>query len=132
MLELTLIRKVISLLPNSLVPELGDGSAAVMDFSGDLGAAGVQFKELKTQGGSIPLPEAELVVSAGRGLKGPENWGIVEDLANSLGLLQLVADLWPILVGDLTTSTLGKQVWRSVRICISLLEFLAQFSIWPV
>ena len=35
--------------------------------------------------GDIPLPEAELVVSAGRGLKGPENWGIVEDLAKALG-----------------------------------------------
>ena len=31
------------------------------------------------------MPEAALVVSAGRGLKGPENWGIVEDLATSLG-----------------------------------------------
>ena len=40
---------------------------------------------MKTQGEGIPLPEAELVVSAGRGLKGPENWGIVEDLAESLG-----------------------------------------------
>ena len=42
-------------------------------------------KELKTQGEGIPLPEAELVVSAGRGLKGPENWGIVEDLASTIG-----------------------------------------------
>jgi electron transfer flavoprotein alpha subunit len=33
----------------------------------------------------VPLPEAELVVSAGRGLKGPENWGMVEDLAGLLG-----------------------------------------------
>ena len=32
----------------------------------------------------MPLPEAERVVSAGRGLKGPENWGIVEDLARAL------------------------------------------------
>ena len=31
------------------------------------------------------MPEAELVVSAGRGLKGPENWGIVEDLAKTIG-----------------------------------------------
>ena len=31
------------------------------------------------------MPEAELVVSAGRGLKGPENWGMVEDLAKVLG-----------------------------------------------
>ena len=41
--------------------------------------------DLKPLGDGIPLPEAELVVSAGRGLKGPENWGIVEDLAQSLG-----------------------------------------------
>jgi electron transfer flavoprotein alpha subunit len=34
--------------------------------------------------GEIPLPEAELVVSAGRGLKGPENWGIIEELAKSI------------------------------------------------
>ncbi len=35
--------------------------------------------------GEINLPEAELVVSAGRGMKGPENWGLVEDLANVIG-----------------------------------------------
>jgi electron transfer flavoprotein alpha subunit len=35
--------------------------------------------------GQVPLTEAELVVSGGRGLKGPENWGIIEDLAKALG-----------------------------------------------
>nr|MBP6517318.1 electron transfer flavoprotein subunit alpha/FixB family protein [Chitinophagales bacterium] len=35
--------------------------------------------------GHIPLTEADLVVSAGRGLKGPENWGMIEELANELG-----------------------------------------------
>ncbi len=35
--------------------------------------------------GTVPLNEAELVVSGGRGLKGPENWGILEDLAKELG-----------------------------------------------
>lgn len=33
----------------------------------------------------ISLPDAELVVSAGRGLKGPENWGMIEELATTLG-----------------------------------------------
>ncbi|MEZ4928567.1 MAG: electron transfer flavoprotein subunit alpha/FixB family protein [Chitinophagales bacterium] len=33
----------------------------------------------------MPLTEAEIVVSAGRGLKGPENWGMIEDLAHALG-----------------------------------------------
>lgn len=35
--------------------------------------------------GDILLDEAEIVVSGGRGLKGPENWGIIEDLAKALG-----------------------------------------------
>ena len=35
--------------------------------------------------GKLDLKEAEIVVSAGRGLKGPENWGMVEDLATLLG-----------------------------------------------
>lgn len=35
--------------------------------------------------GKLDLKEAEIVVSAGRGMKGPENWGMVEDLANVLG-----------------------------------------------
>jgi len=35
--------------------------------------------------GEISLPEADIVVSGGRGLKGPENWGIIEDLAKAFG-----------------------------------------------
>lgn len=35
--------------------------------------------------GKLDLKEAEIVVSAGRGMKGPENWGMVEDLAQTLG-----------------------------------------------
>ena len=35
--------------------------------------------------GKLDLKEAEVVISAGRGMKGPENWGMVEDLANLLG-----------------------------------------------
>ena len=42
-----------------------------------------QSYDRNTEG--VSLPDAELVVSAGRGLKGSENWGIIEDLANTLG-----------------------------------------------
>ena len=35
--------------------------------------------------GKLDLKEAEIVVSAGRGLKGPENWGMIEELAQVLG-----------------------------------------------
>jgi len=45
----------------------------------------IRVKSVKTQEGIVPLPEAEIVVSAGRGMKGPENWGMVEDLATTLG-----------------------------------------------
>ena len=41
--------------------------------------------EVSRQTGVTPLPEAEIVVSAGRGMKGPENWGIIEELAGTLG-----------------------------------------------
>ena len=78
-------KKVISLLPNSLSPEKTGGAATVEEFSADLGEGKIVVKEMKSQGEGIPLPEAELVVSAGRGLKGPENWGIVEDLAKTIG-----------------------------------------------
>lgn len=44
------------------------------------------LKEIQTIGGdSIPLPDAEKVVSAGRGLKGPENWEMIETLAKKIG-----------------------------------------------
>ena len=77
--------KVISLLPNSFRPEETGSEAGVEALTGDFAGAGVQVKETISEGGALPLPEAELVVSAGRGLKGPENWGIVEQLANELG-----------------------------------------------
>ena len=77
--------KVLSLLGNTLAPEVTGENAAVETRSMDLPAAKVSVKELKTTEGIVPLPEAELVVSAGRGMKGPENWGIIEELAQVMG-----------------------------------------------
>jgi electron transfer flavoprotein alpha subunit len=81
--------KIISLLPNSFPVKTGDSKAESVSFDVDLAAvkSAVNVKEVKSnqQGGSIPLPEAEVVVSAGRGLKGPENWKMVEELATELG-----------------------------------------------
>ena len=81
--------KVISLLPNSFPVQLGSSAASIEEFSVDLSqtASRLVIKEVKSteSAGMVPLPEAELVVSAGRGLKGPENWGMVEELATSLG-----------------------------------------------
>jgi electron transfer flavoprotein alpha subunit len=78
--------KLVAVVPNSVGAEKVGGSAAVEAISVAVPASKVTVKEVKRQSGDVlPLPEAELVVSAGRGLKGPENWGIVEDLANVLG-----------------------------------------------
>ena len=78
--------KVISVVPNSVGAVKGDGSAAVENADLAPAASRVTVKEVVRQTGDVaPLPEAELVVSAGRGMKGPENWGIVEDLAKVLG-----------------------------------------------
>jgi electron transfer flavoprotein alpha subunit len=81
--------KIISLLPNSFPVKLTDNKASVTDFNIDLSGVNsrITIKETKSNqtGGTVPLPEAEIVVSAGRGLKGPENWKLVEDLAGTLG-----------------------------------------------
>jgi len=80
--------KVVSLVPNSFPVIKGTGSAAVQPLSVSLSDSdfAITVKEVsKVSGGQVPLSEAELVVSGGRGLKGPENWGILEDLAGALG-----------------------------------------------
>nr|MBA3900818.1 electron transfer flavoprotein subunit alpha/FixB family protein [Bacteroidota bacterium] len=85
--EISSDKKVISLLPNSFQVEATDNTAEVVDFaiSEDLLKSRVTVKEVKKKVGEISLREAEVVVSAGRGLKGPENWGMVEELAREMG-----------------------------------------------
>lgn len=83
--KVTTDTKIISLLANSIQPELNGSACAVEQFAGNAGDTKVKVLSSKQPEGDIPLPEAEIVVSAGRGLKGPENWGMVEDLAKALG-----------------------------------------------
>ena len=78
-------QRIISLLPNSIAPEESGTSCPVAEITEEMGATTVRVLSVKKPEGAIPLPEAELVVSAGRGLKGPEQWGMIESLANSLG-----------------------------------------------
>ncbi|MFM7661705.1 MAG: electron transfer flavoprotein subunit alpha/FixB family protein [Bacteroidota bacterium] len=79
------VKKIVSLLPNSFQPEIIGGNCSVEEYSSGALNGRVKVLATKKPEGEIPLPEADLVVSAGRGLKGPENWGIIEDLAKSLG-----------------------------------------------
>jgi electron transfer flavoprotein alpha subunit len=83
--NITSANKVIAISPNSNAITNTDAVAIVEKFSANVGTRKITVKELTQATGKVPLPEAELVVSAGRGLKGPENWGIVEDLATAFG-----------------------------------------------
>jgi len=79
--------KVISVKTNSFPYQESEGSAIVesQSVSVDAKDLAITIKETKKSEGKILLPEAELVVSAGRGLKGPENWGMIDELAELLG-----------------------------------------------
>jgi electron transfer flavoprotein alpha subunit len=77
--------KIISLNPNSYSITTIDAVAEVSAFAATVDAAKVQVTATNKVVGEIPLSEAEIVVSGGRGLKGPENWGMVEELAKLLG-----------------------------------------------
>lgn len=77
--------KIISLNPNSYSISTTEGAAEVVDFAATADAANVQVINTNKVVGEVPLSEAEIVVSGGRGLKGPENWALVTDLAKLLG-----------------------------------------------
>ena len=77
--------KIISLSPNSFNITTTDGTAEVAAFTATVDAPKVAVTEVNKVVGEVPLSEAELVVSGGRGLKGPENWGLVTDLAKLIG-----------------------------------------------
>lgn len=77
--------KVISLNPNSYKTVATEGTASVADFAATVGQPRVKVTAVNKITGEVPLTEADIVVSGGRGLKGPENWGILLDLAKELG-----------------------------------------------
>ena len=76
--------KIIALNPNAYQTIAGEGTAEVLSFNATVDAPKVKLLSVNKASGEVPLTEAEIVVSAGRGMKGPEHWGIVEDLAKTL------------------------------------------------
>jgi len=81
-------KKIISLLPNSVPLKETGGTATIEAFNdgidGFISVLKIQEKVNENKEG-VSLTEAELVVSAGRGMKGPENWGMIEELAQTIG-----------------------------------------------
>ncbi|HMO63089.1 MAG TPA: electron transfer flavoprotein subunit alpha/FixB family protein [Ferruginibacter sp.] len=77
--------KIIALNPNAYPVTASEGTAEVVAFSTTVDSPKIQVTATSKVEGDVPLTEAEIVVSGGRGLKGPENWGLVTDLAKALG-----------------------------------------------
>jgi electron transfer flavoprotein alpha subunit len=77
-------KKIIALNPNAYKTEESGGTAEVVSFNATIDAPKIKITSVSKASGEVPLTEAEIVVSAGRGLKGPENWGMVEELAKTL------------------------------------------------
>lgn len=76
--------KIISLNPNAYQTITGEGNAEVVTEEVNIDQPKVKVVTVNKVSGEVPLTEAEIVVSGGRGLKGPENWGMIEDLAKVL------------------------------------------------
>jgi len=76
--------KIIALNPNAYQVIAGEGIAQVAPFDATVDSSKIKVTNVTKAKGEVPLTEAEIVVSGGRGLKGPENWGILEDLAKAL------------------------------------------------
>jgi electron transfer flavoprotein alpha subunit len=79
--------KVLSLAKNSYGIFEEASSATAEDFSPSIGDVdfGVKVESVEKSSGKVTIADADIVVSAGRGLKGPENWGMIEELATTLG-----------------------------------------------
>ncbi|MBC7745271.1 MAG: electron transfer flavoprotein subunit alpha/FixB family protein [Flavobacterium sp.] len=86
-IELTSAIKIIAVNPNSYQVIENGASASVENFDSKAGESDFKtmVQEIVRATDKVSLPEAEIVVSAGRGMKGPENWGIIEELADVLG-----------------------------------------------
>ena len=79
--------KIIGVSNNSFGARENKASASVEDFSPSLSEADFNIKSVEVDKavGKVTIADADIVVSGGRGLKGPENWGMIEELAEVLG-----------------------------------------------
>ncbi|WP_142785031.1 electron transfer flavoprotein subunit alpha/FixB family protein [Changchengzhania lutea] len=85
MTEINTDIKVIGVSNNSFGLVENTGNAAAEDFSPSIPDLGVTVESVDKATDKVSIADAEIVVSAGRGMKGPENWGMIEELADVLG-----------------------------------------------
>ncbi|WP_293890682.1 electron transfer flavoprotein subunit alpha/FixB family protein, partial [Flavobacterium sp.] len=85
--EISTDLRVLSLAKNSYGIFENASTLAEEDFNPTIGENdfGVKVELVEKSSGKVTIADADIVVSAGRGLKGPENWGMIEELASVLG-----------------------------------------------
>jgi len=83
--EINTAIKVIGLGKNTYGLKENPTSATTESFSPSINTGGVEVISVDKATDKVTIADAEIVVSGGRGLKGPENWGMIEDLAQILG-----------------------------------------------
>lgn len=83
--KITASTKLISLAKNSFGLQENEVSGTTEVFSPTVIESGINSESLEQTSGKVTIADADVVVSGGRGLKGPENWGMIEELANVLG-----------------------------------------------
>lgn len=77
--------KILTLTQNSFEPAVKRNRVEIVPLQVEVPASAIKVKDIKKQTGKILLTDAEIVVSGGRGMKSPDNWGVIEELANILG-----------------------------------------------
>ncbi|MDC7994572.1 electron transfer flavoprotein subunit alpha/FixB family protein [Altibacter sp. HG106] len=77
--------KVVGLAKNAYGVHENATDASTVDFSPETNNGNVETVSVDKATDKVTIADAEIVVSGGRGLKGPENWGMVEELAETLG-----------------------------------------------
>lgn len=77
--------KVIGVAKNSYGVHENEVAGSTETFEATIVESGVKSEKIERVTGKVTIADAEIVVSAGRGLKGPENWGMIEELAEVLG-----------------------------------------------
>ena len=83
--EINTDTKIVGLAKNAFGLKENNTSAATAAFSPEISSGNVEVVSVDKAADKISIADAEIVVSGGRGLKGPENWNMVEELADVLG-----------------------------------------------
>lgn len=83
--DLSKSTKVLAITPNTFDIDNSGSSATVETLAVSAEASKISIDKSDKEMGKVPLTEAEIVISAGRGLKGPENWNLIEELADLMG-----------------------------------------------